>query len=349
MRFGLAFQFLSEPLAFAASAIRNLKASIRCPQRIPKFGGCGKPSLGPWKRMRPNPSTTKSPFNIDAIAAARALGGDARGSSIVCPGPGHSRRDRSMAVLLDPAAPDGFVVFSFAGDDPITCKDHVREALGLPAWRPGSKVSARATVPAPVAVSGDRSREELHGKRDDAAERISYALASTWSPVQPLSGTLGERYLIDNRRLDISGIELGRALGWHCGIKAVVALMTDPVSARPCGVHRTFLNPDSTKRERKMLGRQGVVRLSPDEDVTTGLGICEGTEDGIAILLSGWAPIWAATSAGAIAGFPVLAGVECLTIFADADDAGQAAAATCAARWREAGCEVDIRAPGSLT
>ena len=31
-------------------------------------------------------------------------------------------------------APDGFVVHSFAGDDPIACKDYVREKAGLPAF-----------------------------------------------------------------------------------------------------------------------------------------------------------------------------------------------------------------------
>ena len=38
-----------------------------------------------------------------------------------------------------------------------------------------------------------------------------------------------------------------------------------------------------------MLGKAGVVRLSSDEDVLEGLGICEGIEDGLAILVSGWA------------------------------------------------------------
>jgi hypothetical protein len=107
----------------------------------------------------------------------------------------------------------------------------------------------------------------------------------------------------------------------------------------PCGIHRTFLNADGSKRERKMLGRQGVVRLTPDEDVTHGLGICEGVEDGLAVLAD-WAPVWAATSAGAIERFPVLPGIEFLTIFADNDGPGLRAAQACAERWR--GQEVRI-------
>ena len=62
-----------------------------------------------------------------------------------------------------------------------------------------------------------------------------------------------------------------------------MALMTDAVTGEPCGIHRTFLNPDGTKRERKMLGQQGVVRVSPDEDVTLGLGLTEGIEDALSI------------------------------------------------------------------
>jgi putative DNA primase/helicase len=121
--------------------------------------------------------------------------------------------------------------------------------------------------------------------------------------------------------------------------------MTDPVTGTPRGIHRTFLNPDGTKRERKMLSNAGAVRLSPDEDVTLGLGIAEGVEDALAVLLSGWAPVWAATSAGEIDRFPVIHGIEHLTIFADADAAGIRAAENCAARWRAARQETRIVLP----
>src|SRR5690606_12940267 len=96
------------------------------------------------------------------------------------------------------------------------------------------------------------------------------------------------------------------------------------------------------KRERKMLGSQGVVCISPNEDVTMGLAICEGVEDALAIVACGWTPVWAATSAGAIAHFPVLSGIEALTIVSDTDEAGMKAAETCAARWLEAGREARI-------
>ena len=95
----------------------------------------------------------------------------------------------------------------------------------------------------------------------------------------------------------------------------------------------------------------------PDEDVTLGLGITEGLEDGISILLSGWRPIWCASSAGAIAKFPPLGGVQQLSVFADRDDAGlTAAGAACTVgalpgvrprsfrqRWRKIGPRLTSR------
>src|SRR5262249_27419457 len=73
--------------------------------------------------------------NIDDLRSlARALGGEVRGDEGLCPGPGHSARDRSLAVKPDDNAPDGFVVHSFADDDPIACKDFVREKAGFPSF-----------------------------------------------------------------------------------------------------------------------------------------------------------------------------------------------------------------------
>jgi hypothetical protein len=73
------------------------------------------------------------PSIIRAEFAARDLGGDLLpgGKQILCPGPGHSEHDRSLSVKLDASAPDGFVVKSFTGDDPLACKDYVRDVLGL--------------------------------------------------------------------------------------------------------------------------------------------------------------------------------------------------------------------------
>ena len=166
-----------------------------------------------------------------------------------------------------------------------------------------------------------------------------------WLEAKPLIGTLGERYLVDHRGLEISCLTLDHALRWHRGKRAVIALMTDAATGLPVGVHRTFLDPDGRKLGRKMLGRQGVIRLSANDEVSSALGIAEGIEDALAVMVSGWRPVWVATSAGAIARLPVLPGVQALTIFADADIAGRKAADTCAARWQSEGREVRISIP----
>lgn len=139
-------------------------------------------------------------------------------------------------------------------------------------------------------------------------------------------------------------------------LPAMLALMTDPATGEPCGLHRTFLAPDGSGKAprgldgegaKMMLGGAGVIRLSPDHDVTLGLGLCEGIETGLALLQHfRWAPVWAAASAGAIHRFPLLCGIESLTVFADADAAGLAAARACKARWMEAGKEAHVVWPG---
>jgi hypothetical protein len=189
----------------------------------------------------------------------------------------------------------------------------------------------------PVPLKPRRSRAPA----GDASARIGAALR-IWSTSVPINGTLAEHYFVARRGLDIRSLELAHVLRWHVGMHAVVGLMRDAISGEPSGVHRTFLDNHGVRIERKMLGRQGVVRLSPDDDVTVSLGISEGIEDGLAVLLCGWAPVWAATSAGAIARFPVLSGIEALTVFADADAPGMRATETCAANWRVAGREVRV-------
>jgi 5S rRNA maturation endonuclease (ribonuclease M5) len=73
---------------------------------------------------------------LDLRSLARALGGEVSKGQVLCPGPGHSRKDRSLSVKIDASAPDGFVCHSFAGDDPIECKDFIRMKCGLPIFTP---------------------------------------------------------------------------------------------------------------------------------------------------------------------------------------------------------------------
>lgn len=64
-------------------------------------------------------------------AWANALAGDVAGNEVLCPGPGHSAKDRSLAVRFDPQAPEGFICFSHSGDSWQACRDHVKARLGI--------------------------------------------------------------------------------------------------------------------------------------------------------------------------------------------------------------------------
>jgi putative DNA primase/helicase len=87
-----------------------------------------------------------------------------------------------------------------------------------------------------------------------------------------------------------------------------------------------------------------MVKLTSDDDVIEGLGIAEGIETALTLICADWRPIWVCGSAGSIERFPVLPGIECLTIFADADRTGMAAAARCQGEWNAAGLECRILA-----
>src|SRR5215470_15217676 len=78
----------------------------------------------------------------DLADLARVLGGEVQGNQILAPGPGHRAIDRSMSVKLDSAAPDGFLVHSFANDDPVACRDYIREKCGIPAFKPNGRPRA---------------------------------------------------------------------------------------------------------------------------------------------------------------------------------------------------------------
>ena len=57
------------------------------------------------------------------------------------------------------------------------------------------------------------------------------------------------------------------------------------------------------------------------------------------------APVWCCGGAGVLSHFPLLGGIEALTIAADQGKPGQKAAAAVAERWRAAGREVSIITP----
>lgn len=211
-----------------------------------------------------------------------------------------------------------------------------KEALSIAREIIGAPASPIATKPRAV----PKDDEEL-AKRVERARRM-------WRETVPLKDTLGANYLFTQRRIDVDTLDVEHAVRWHEREQAIVALMRSPFTGEPSGIHRTFINPDTTKRWRGMLAPKGVICLMPSTEVTMGLGITEGLEDGLSILAAGWLPVWVACDAGAIKTFPVLSGVEFLTIFADGDATGLEAACSCARRWESNNRDVRIIAPRGL-
>jgi hypothetical protein len=158
-------------------------------------------------------------------------------------------------------------------------------------------------------------------------------------------GTTVERYLA-SRGLKLDD-EIVSVLRWHVAGGAMVALFRSIETNAPQAVSRTYLDSEGRKLGRKFLGSVGcaAVMLDPFDAVSVGLHIGEGVETCMAARQLGLRPTWALGSSGAIAGFPVLSGIECITILAENDAASAKAVDECGCRWHAAGLDVLINRP----
>ena len=241
-------------------------------------------------------------MTLDPRVVARALGGCIVGRNVIAPGPGHSRTDRSLSIKIEPTAPEGFIVHSFAGDSPITCRNYVRATLGLnEGQRRHAQPSRRWSRP--CAKPNDR-----------APNRSAFAL-QLWNEARDPRGTIVTDYLA-SRSLTVPD-DVADVIRFHPKVKfdgkpvgAMVALFRDIRTNEPCGIHRTFLDGAGCKLDRRMLGRAkgAAIKLDADENVTLGLHLGEGFETCLAAHLAGFRPVWALGSASGIAAFPVCPG-----------------------------------------
>jgi phage/plasmid primase-like uncharacterized protein len=162
------------------------------------------------------------------------------------------------------------------------------------------------------------------------------------------------------RGLDVDATPDRGGLRWHPDFPqwiggptrpSIIARFTDAITAQRGGIWHRPITGEKPKALGPMRGH--VLRLWPDEQVTTGLCIGEGVETTLAAatkvthrstLLQ---PMWACACANNIRTFPVLPGIEHLTIVVDNDAkrAGQNAARACATRWADEGREVELLIP----
>ena len=296
---------------------------------------------------------------FDLRELASLLGGEVSGSQVLAPGPGHSRRDRSLSVRLSPSAPDGFLVFSHAGDRWQDCRDAVSARLGL---------NGRTGPRRP----SETSRRPIEPRRDDDELRARSLVnaAACVRKIRPVRSTAGERYLREIRRIDTDAVadvlERVDVIGWRPRtyfhqpghplhrqrLGCIVCVMTDPVTALPTGaISRTYIDENLHKVcKAKTLGSPaGLLRLTPDEEVTYGLFLAEGLETALSAMAKGLRPVWSTGSTALMKAFPVFSGIDCLTVLADHDASGvgEMAAREVEARWRRAGREARVFIPES--
>ena len=277
---------------------------------------------------------------LDPHAVAHALGGEVTGPGrVLCPGPMHSKADRSLSVWLDPAAPAGLIVYSFAGDDPIACRDFVKARLGLADdWKPDP-------------AEAERRRRELAEIDARKAERDARRAADLWRAGRNPEGTAAARYLA-RRGLPGPIPTCLRFLpdAWHpSGRFPALVARVDGTSAA-C-VHLTYLTAEGAKAPvqpvRRFVGKPhgGAARLNQRPGaLVVGEGI-ESTLSAAAGLSGHDGSTWAALSAPGMAALALPPNPGTLILAVDADDAGRAAGRALGNRATAAGWAVEWLEP----
>ncbi len=267
---------------------------------------------------------------------AVALHGDLNGRWINIRGPGHGAGDRSLGVLFDPNAPDGFRVHSFAGDNAIACRAHVKALL--------HKIRTGGSGPT------DRNTEASNNLTARAPADLALKI---WAKTLPAQGTLVDFYLRSRGIV----VPLPDSLHFHPALyhspketwPAMVGLVTHGNSGHPLAIARTYLSRDGKAKApidppRKMLGPcgGGVVRLGP---TANRLMVGEGIETCLSAMQATGRPAWAALSTSGLRSLDLPAEVHEVTILADGDEPGEQAARDAAQRWFIEGRRVGIARP----
>ncbi len=285
---------------------------------------------------------------LDLRTIARALGGEVTGRQVLAPGPNHSRNDRSLSVRLSAQSPTGFIVFSHAGDDFRDARDFVSVKLGVPldAWRTRGQGVPR---PTPTFTPREPEPESDNSARTDRARAL-------WDQSRDAHGTVAEVYL-KSRGLELpEGSDVlrfnpstpwkeddGSLIYTGCMISLLRNIVTDEIQC----VQRTRISPSGAKLGRKMTGPAGGAAIKVDDhaSVEQGVVVGEGLETVLTGRLYGLRPAWALGSAASIAAFPLLPGIDGITILGEAGDANAKAVEACASRWHASGREVVLVEP----
>lgn len=280
---------------------------------------------------------------------ARSLQGKVMSGGVSFRAPNHGPGDLSARILIDETARNGYRVASFAGDDPLALRDYVDMTCGLPRWEARDRIER----PDPQeAARLERIREQRRLAQEAEARIKTERVVRIWREAErDPRGSLVERYLAEHRKLALPPEVCGHAIRFHPAgpwegerVPMMLCAFRDIRTDEVVGLHRTRLDPATgAKVARKMLGRAlgAAIKLTADAEVTSGLTLAEGVESGLAGMALGFRPMWAAGSVGGIAAFPVLPGIEALTVCAEIGRASDDAVREVGTRWCNAGREVD--------
>lgn len=292
---------------------------------------------------------------MDLKTLQRVLGGEISNGQLLCPGPGHTPRDRSMAVMLSVSG--NFIIYSHAGDDWRDCQAYVRQRLGWPQWKPGDGRDRRV-LPSRLKAFDHAVADTEAGPRpstEDDAIRIERA-AAIWNDAGDPRGTVAETYL-RSRALILTDDVANSTLRFHHAcpwrdentgstifVPALIAAFRSVDDDQITGIHRIALTAQGGKIGRRMLGvvHRAAVKLDPSADV---LAIGEGVETCLAARQLGHKPAWALGSVGALSFFPPIDGIKRLQILGEAGEASKRAVELCGRRWHAAGRRVQVVMP----
>lgn len=273
------------------------------------------------------------------------------GRAAVIPGPGHSRKDRSLSLTL---TPEGRVIWKSWANDP---GETVWPYLGL------ERQVSRQMTPR----EAERARLERERQRRAELDIKLRFCADIWRGTEDAEGSPVAVYL---RSRGIVGA-IPPTLRFHAkapwgypdpakpsrAFPCMVAVATGPDGRSAAGLHLTALKPDgsgkaSLNNPRLMYGDLvgAAVQLGPIP-ADGELGVAEGIETALSYREMHGLPTWAALSTSGLRSFMPPVGVKRLVIAADSDDAkgeGLAAARHLAERASRRCEAVVIPAPAGL-
>ncbi len=282
-------------------------------------------------------------MSVDARELTRRLGGEWANGQGNVPGPGHSRKDRSLALRDDPKT--GRIVWkSFAARQPNS-DEQVRAylaAAGYNAPASAGRAPRGCTAARPAAPPKDEPNVE--------AQKRARALA-LWEQAAPLDGAcLASRYLASRSIF----YRPRSALRLHAGFKrpdgthgpALLSLISHAYSGEPVGVHVVALNDRAEKVGVFTLGLTAGAGVWPDT-FDRALVIAEGPETAFSAELQLGVPAVSALSGANMAALYLPHSVRDVIIVADhdANGAGQRYAEEAALRLRSQGRSVVVFRP----